>query len=175
MTMSTTPTPLGAIARGLAAGLVGTGVMTLAQTLPSKLQSSDSGSKGGNSQDQQSKDPWEEASAPAKVAKRVSEGVFHHDLPPERIPLMTHGMHWSYGTGWGAVYGLAQGTLHAPTMRHGVLFGTLVWAMSYVQLVPMGLYQLPWKYPPKDIAMEVGYHLAYGLGVAGTFRVLDGR
>ena len=63
--MSTSPTPLGAIARGLAAGLVGTGVMTLAQTLPSKLQSAESGSNGGDSQDQQSKDPWEEASAPA--------------------------------------------------------------------------------------------------------------
>jgi len=45
--------------------------------------------------------------------------------------------------------------------------------MSYVQLVPMGLYEPPWKYSPKDIATEIGYHLAYGLGVASTFRFLD--
>ena len=35
--MSTHHTPLGAVARGIAAGLVGTGFMTLAQTLPTIL------------------------------------------------------------------------------------------------------------------------------------------
>ena len=175
--MSTPPTALGAIARGIAAGVVGTGFMTLAQTLPQKLASSgDSGAHEGESEEQEGQtDPWEQASAPAKVAKRVIEGVFQRDVPPERIPLLTHAMHWSYGTAWGAVYGVAQGSVHAPPLRHGLAFGTGVWAMSYVQLVPMGLYELPWKYAPKDIAMEVGYHLAYGVGVASAFRLLDGR
>lgn len=171
--MSRNVTPLGALGRGLAAGLVGTAVMTLAQTLPAKLQSS--GGEGQDDAAEQPRDPWAQASAPAKVARRVTEGVFHQEVPPERIPLLTHGMHWTYGTAWGAVYGLAQGSLHAPTLRHGLVFGTAVWAMSYVQLVPMGLYEPPWKYAPKDIAMEVGYHLAYGAGVAGAFRVLNGR
>lgn len=172
--MSRSQTPLGTIVRGIAAGVVGTGVMTLAQTLPAKLRPSNGASPDDEiSQEQGQQDPWEQASAPAKVAKRISEGIFHHEVPPERIPLLTHGMHWSYGTGWGAVYGLAPGSAHAAPLRHGLLFGTAVWAMSYVQLVPMGLYELPWKYARKDIAMEVGYHLAYGLGVAATFRLLD--
>lgn len=174
--MSRHHTPLGAVARGVAAGVVGTGLMTLAQTLPAKLQSSGDASQdeqGPQQQDEQ--DPWEQASAPAKMAKRISEGVFDHEVPPESIPLLTHGMHWGYGTAWGAVYGIAQGNARAAPLRHGLLFGSVVWAMSYVQLVPTGLYELPWKYAPKDIAIEVGYHLAYGLGVASTFRVLDGR
>jgi hypothetical protein len=172
--MSRSQTPLGTIVRGIAAGVGGTGVMTLAQTLPAKLQSSDGGSPDDKTSQRRSpQDPWEQASAPAKVAKRISEGIFHHEVPPERIGLLTHGMHWGYGTGWGAVYGLALGSADAAPVRHGLLFGTAVWAMSYVQLVPMSLYELPWKYAPKDIAMEVGYHLAYGLGVAGTFRLLD--
>lgn len=174
--MTTQLTPLGAVGRGVVAGLIGTGLMTIAQELSAKLQSSgEDREQGENStqQDQGEQDPWQQASAPAKVAKRISEGVFGHDVPAERIPLLTHAMHWSYGTGWGAVYGLAQGSLHAPTLRHGVVFGSAVWAMSYVQLVPMGLYQPAWKYPPKDIAMEVGYHLVYGLGVASAFRALD--
>lgn len=41
--------------------------------------------------------------------------------------------------------------------------------MAYVQLMPMGLYEPPGK----DAAMEAAYHLAYGLGVASTFRVLS--
>ncbi len=89
--------------------------------------------------------------------------------------MITQRMHWSYGTGWGAIYRLAQGSLHAPTTSPRLVFCTDVWAMSYVQLVPMGLYQPPWKYPPKDIAMEVGYHLVYGLGVASAFRAVDSR
>ncbi len=174
--MSTCHTPLGAIARGIFAGVVGTGFMTVAQTLPAKLRSPDDGSQGEESAEQQGQqDPWEQASAPAKVAKRISEGVFHHEVGPERIPLLTHGMHWGYGAGWGAVYGIAQGSAGAASLRHGLLFGTAVWAMSYVQLVPMGLYELPWKYAPEEIATEVGYHLAYGLGVASAFRMLDGR
>lgn len=172
-------TPLGAIVRGLAAGVVGTGFMTLAQTLPAKLQSSGGDSDGQDQQDgaQQpsAQEQWQQASAPAKVARRISEGVFDQPVAPKRIPLLTHGMHWGYGTGWGAVYGLTQGSVHAPPLRHGLVFGSVVWAMSYVQLVPMGLYEPPWKYAPKDIAMEVGYHLAYGLGLAGAFRLLDRR
>jgi hypothetical protein len=168
--------PRGAIGRGIAAGVVGTGLMTLAQTLPAKLQSSAGGPQDGHSDQQQGQqDPWEQASSPAKVARRISEGVFGHEISPQRIPLLTHGMHWGYGTGWGALYGIAQGSVDAAPLRHGLLFGTAVWAMSYVQLVPMGLYEPPWKYAPKEIATEVSYHLAYGLGVASAFRLLDAR
>ena len=172
--MTTRDTPLVAIARGMAAGGIGTGAMTVAQGLAAKLQSSGDG--GQQSEEQQSpQDPWEEASMPAQVGRRISEGVFHHEVPPERIPLLTNVMHWVYGTGWGAVYGLVEGTLDGRPLRQGALFGAGVWAMSYVQLVPMGLYQLPWKYPPKSIAMELGYHVVYGVGVAGGHRLLDRR
>ncbi len=152
--------------------------MTIAQELSAKLQSSGDGGEqdeGSTQQEQGGQDPWEQASPPAKVAKRIDEGVFHQDVPAERIPLITQRMHWSYGTGWGAIYALAQGSLYAPTLRHGLVFDTAVWAMSYVQLVPMGLYQPPWKYSAKDIAVEVGYHLVYGLGVASAFRAVDSR
>jgi hypothetical protein len=143
--MSTRSTPLGAVARGLVAGAIGTAFMTIAQELTAKLQGSgDDGEQQGPEQSQP-QDPWQQASAPAKVANRISEGVFQHEVSPDRISLLTHGMHWSYGTGWGAVYGLAQGTMHARTLRHACCFGTGVWAMSYVELLPMGLYEPPWS------------------------------
>jgi hypothetical protein len=31
------------------------------------------------------------------------------------------------------------------------------------------------KYAAKDVAVEVGYHLVYGLGVASAFRAVDSR
>lgn len=164
-------TPLGAVGRGLLAGALGTGAMTAWQTLSAKLESSVESSAETPSEPAQ--DPWEQASAPAKVAKRISEGVFRHEVSPALIPLLTNVTHWGYGTGWGAVYGLVAGTVGRSRLRDGLLFGTAVWTMSYVQLVPMGLYEVPWKTPVKDLTLDLSYHLVYGVGVAGGYRLLD--
>ncbi len=169
-------TPLGAVARGLVAGAAGTAVMTAVQELSMKLQASDE-QEGSEQQaeQQQPSDPWEQASAPAKVARKVARGVFDQDISPDKIGPLTHAMHWGYGTSWGAVFGLLEGTSRGRPLRRGVLFGAGVWVMSYVQLVPMGLYEPPWKYSPKDVAMELGYHLAYGAGLGTAWGALDGR
>jgi hypothetical protein len=167
------PTPLGAVARGLAAGVVGTGCMTAWQTLATRLQGS--GNQSGGERSEEPKDPWEDASAPAKVAKRIGEGVFHKDVPADLIPLLTNVMHWGYGTGWGAVHGLIAGSTRRSGIRQGALFGAGVWASSYAQLVPMGLYAPPWTYPPGELALDLSYHLVYGTGVAAAYRLLDRR
>lgn len=160
--------PLDAVARGLAAGAAGTAAMTAWQELSGRLQDGSSGGGDGESQD-----PWEQAPVPAQVGRRVIEGVFRREAPPEWIPALTHGMHWAYGTGWGAVFGLLQGTHRERPLRNGLLFGAGVWAMSYVQLVPMGVYEPPWKYPPKQLAMDLSYHLAYGAGVGAGYATVD--
>ena len=167
------PTALGAVARGLLAGAVGTAAMTAWQELSSRLQSP--GSEEGDGGGEPPQDPWEQASAPAQVARRVIEGVFQRDAPPESIPALTHGMHWGYGTGWGAVYGLVQGSRRTGSVGTGLAFGTGVWVMSYVQLVPMGLYELPSKYAPRELAMELSYHLVYGAGLGAAYAALDRR
>jgi hypothetical protein len=170
-------TPLGAVARGIAAGVIGTTMMTVWQELSMRLQnshedaSSDRETEPGG--EQQQSDPWEQASAPAKVARKFLEGVFDEHVPPERIGLLTNAMHWGYGTGWGAVYGLIQGTKPGPAQRRGLLFGNAVWATSYLTLVPMGLYQPPWKYSPKELALDLSYHLAYGAGVGAGYAAVD--
>jgi len=168
------PTPLQALIRGLAAGAVGTVFMTAWQELSAKLSSSAEDS--GREPDPQPEDRWKQASAPAKVAKRIGEGVFHKKVSPDLIPLLSNLMHWSYGTGWGILYGLTAASTRKPAgLRAGAVFGSTVWLMSYVQLVPMGLYEPPWKYPPKDLAMDLSYHLVYGTGVASAYRVLERR
>jgi len=161
--------PLQAVATGLAAGVVGTGFMTAWQELAAKLTSS----RQDDAPERQEQDPWEAGSAPAKVAKRIGEGVFHKSVSPELIPLLTNAMHWGYGTGWGTIYGLAAGSARsAPGLTAGAAFGTIVWLTSYVQLVPMGLYDPPWKTPPQELALDLSYHLVYGTGVAGAYRLL---
>jgi len=142
--------------------------MTATQELDSKLQGS-----GDKPSADHSQDPWEEAPVPAKVAKRIGEGVFHAEVSPDLIPLLTNVMHWGYGITWGGVYGLIQESVWSRPLRGGPAFGLTVWSLSYVQLVPMGLYEPPWKYGARELASEIAYHLAYGTGVAGTHRLLS--
>lgn len=155
--------------------------MTAVQELWAKRQSSqtseDSGEdeRDGDQRQEAPDDPWEQASMPAQVARRIIEGVFHQEVSPELVPALTHGMHWAYGTAWGAVYGPIQGTFPGRPLRRGLLFGTGVWIMAYLQLVPMGLYEPPWRYSAKDLATELGFHLAYGCGVGLGYRGLEGR
>lgn len=137
------PTPLGALVRGIAAGVAGTAAMTAWQELSSRLRSSranESEEAAGRAPqaEQQEQDLWENAPAPAVVGKRLIEGLFRRDFPAERISLLTHIAHWTYGAAWGGVYGLVQGTVRANPVVHGFLLGTGTWVTSYAQLVPMG-------------------------------------
>src|SRR5438067_11328174 len=82
--------------------------------------------------------------APAFLSKAVGQDDLHD--------------RWGYGTSWGAAYGLIQRTAPGPPLRRGLLFGTGVWALSYVTLVPVGLYQPPWKYP-SALVLDLSSHL----------------
>jgi hypothetical protein len=45
--------------------------------------------------------------------------------------------------------------------------------MSYAQLVPVGLYQPPRRYPPKERGLDLSYHLVYGTGTSLGFKLLE--
>jgi hypothetical protein len=172
--MPTQPSPLGAVARGVVAGVAGTAAMTAWQDVAQRLRSAGADEDGDGAESPQ--DPWEQASAPAKVGRRLLEGVLHKPVPADRIGLLTNVMHWGYGTGWGALWGLVAGTARPRRrVRAGVAFGTFVWAMSYAELVPMGLYEPPWASPPQELALDLSYHLAYGAGLGAAWAVVDGR
>ena len=165
-------TPLGAVGRGLAAGLIGTACMTAWQEVAARLKRRHA--KAGAGGDEPA-DPWEHAPAPAQLLKRSVEGVAQVEVGPERIPLFTNVMHWGYGIGLGAVYGLVHETFHPKPTLHGPAFGLSVWAQSYATLVPLGLYEPPWHYPAKTIAKDISYHLVYGAGTAAGYELVSSR
>ncbi len=159
-------TLLGRAGRGLVAGLIGTATMTAWQGLSAKLQSRGQEDAGGGGSEPA--DPWAGAPAPAKVGRLVLLAL-GFDVQADKIDLLTNVMHWSYGTTWGAVYGGVMGKrAHERPLARGLGFGAWVWVMSYVQLVPLGIYELPWKYSPQELAMDLSYHLAYGAGVGAA-------
>ena len=70
---------------------------------------------------------WENAPAPALVAKRLLEGVLKHDVPPRYARLLNNATHWGFGLAAGAGYGLllgsrhdAEGVVRTPVRRRGL-------------------------------------------------------
>ena len=160
--------PLRIISAGLAAGLVGTACMTALQEVMARRHRR-AVAMGHPVEDI---DPWERAPASAKLARRVSEGALHRDIPAERISFFTNAVHWGFGAQMGIVYALLQAVARGKPAIRGPLFGLAVWAPSYATLVPLGLYKWPWHYRAGAIAKDVSYHLLYGSGVAAGYRLV---
>jgi hypothetical protein len=156
---------MNALIRGVVAGVVGTGVMTAYQLAVAKLQ--------GKPLSTPVPHRWADAPAPAQVAKKLADAVGEgRRFTREDVPLLTNVMHWLYGVGWGGVYGLAAGRSAPHPLLAGPGLGAGVWTASYAELVPLGVYQPPWKYPAKELALDLSYHLVFGLAVAGAYAAL---
>lgn len=164
--------PLGAVGRGLLAGTIGTVAMDLVLFYRYKRDDGeDSFSSWEFSSGLRS---WEQAPAPAQIGKRVVEGVFEHELPAARAPLVNNLTHWGYGILGGAQYGILAGSTANPRIGYGIPFGTAVWATSYVVLPLAKLYKPIWEYDAKTLAKDLSAHLAYGLATATAFNRLVG-
>jgi len=167
--VNTHHSPLGAVGRGLLAGLAGTAAMTAYQTLASMRK----GSSLGEAVAPEPAEEWSEAPAPGQVGYRFLHGLFQKDVSPQRSTLLTNVVHWAYGTAWGGLYGLAEGSAETHPLIAGGAFGSLVFANAYVALPAMGLYQPPWTYDAKTLAKDWSYHLVYGTTTALAFRALE--
>jgi hypothetical protein len=161
---------IGLVARGVAAGVVGTAFMTAWQEIVAHLRrhSTPKAMREG-----ENPDPWERAPAPAQVGRLFVRVALRREVPPARIPLFTNAVHWIFGTMMGGAYGLLHGTLRRRAALDGPAFGLSVWAQSYATLVPLGLYKPPWEYSAKTIAKDISYHLVYGAGTAAGYKLLE--
>jgi hypothetical protein len=163
-------TPLGAVARGLVAGALGT--MAMDALLFARYR------RGGGDGDFADWEfsgvyGWDQAPAPAQVGKRLVEGLFKRELPPSRAALVNNVTHWAYGLLGGVQYGIVAGSLSAPRIRYGVPFGTSVWAAGYAVLPAAKLYKPIWEYDGKTLAKDLSAHLVYGVSAASGFQLLS--
>lgn len=149
-------TPIGAVARGVAAAAAGTGAMTAVQTAYYKAND------------------LESSSTPAEVAKRIVGGVLQREVPEEQEGALNRGMHWLYGSSWGVPYGILAGSRRNPgsVLGSGLGLALGVWSASRAEMTAMQIAPPPWQDPPSSLAMDVGFHLVYGLAAAAVFRAL---
>jgi len=163
-------TPLGAIARGVVAGAVGTAAMDLIWFGRYRRGGGTSNlvdwefSRGLND--------WEAAPAPTQVGERLVEGFLQRELKPDKAALTNNATHWGYGVLRGALFGIVAWSLPSARVRYGAIFGPLVWASAYAVLPAAGLYRPMWEYDAKTLAKDLSAHLGYGLGTAAAFRAL---
>ena len=163
-------TPIGAIARGTVAGLLGTAAMDI---LWYSRYRRGGGASGFAAWETAQGVTWEDAPAPAQVGRRVVEGLFQVQLPDAAAPLATNVVHWAYGAAWGAALGVVEGSLESPRAWHGLAFGPAVWTSGYVVLPLAKLYRPMWEYDAKTLWKDLSAHLVYGLTAAAVFRALS--
>ena len=104
---------------------------------------------------------WENAPAPALVAKKGLERVLGREVPPKYARFLNNATHWGMGLGTGAAYALLVSG-RSPKLWYGVPFGAAVWAGGYVVLPKLGVYEQIWKYDLETLAKDLGAHLVFG-------------
>lgn len=164
-------TPVGAVARGLIAGALGTAAMDLLWFWRYKRDHGEDAFLAWELSN--GLDDWEQAPAPAQIGKRLVEGAFDIEIPPDRAALLNNVTHWGYGMLGGLQYGIAAGSLHAPRISYGIPFGATVWASGYVVLPLAHLYKPIWKYDLGTLGKDLSAHLVYGLTTAVAFDLLS--
>jgi hypothetical protein len=162
-----TMSPIGALARGVLAGAVGTAAMDLLWFYRYKRGGGDSGLRDWELA--VGVTDWDKAPVPALVGKRLYEGLFQRALPADRAALTSNIMHWGYGLTWGALYGLVAGSVCPPRIRSGLAFGAAVWTSDYVVLPLTKLYKPMWEYDAATLARDLSAHLVYGVATAAAF------
>ena len=165
-----TLTPIGAVSRGLLAGVAGTAAMDTWMYLAYRR----SGGKEPFLNWEFSSDvkTWADAPAPAQVGRRLYDGLFQRKLPDERAALVNDLTHWGFGIASAAGYGVVAGSLKQPRPVYGLLFGAGVWLGGYGVLPVTGLYEPIWKYDRVTLAKDLAAHLVYGLTTATAFRAM---
>jgi hypothetical protein len=177
--------PLGVVMKGALAGFTGTLVLTLAvkaaQWVVKRAHGDDDEQQSERGEAQagigaaqalasgQVEAPFLDPSTEIFVQK-VATGLFGASLSGGTLKALGVGMHFVYGSFWGAVYGVIQSSFHLPAALHGLLYGLIVWLIGPVTLVPaMHIMPPPQQQGVRNALMVIGFHIAYGLGLGLTF------
>ncbi len=143
----------GQVGKGLAAGVAGTALMTLASTIEMKVQG-----RGPSS-------------APADAAAKVL-GV--EPTGEKEKARFSNVVHWAYGTSWGAFRGaLSVAGLSGPAAA-GAHFAA-VWGSGLVMLPALGVAPPAKEWGTKALAVDAFHHIVYAAGVSLAFSALDRR
>jgi hypothetical protein len=158
---------LGSITRGVTASAVGTLAM---DTWLYREYRHDGGETGfGAWESSEGTVSFQDAPAPAKVAKKLLEAVLRREVPPRYARALNNLTHWGFGLAAGAGYGLLMSSGRRPKIAYGPPFGAAVWANGYVVLPLFGVYEPIWHYDLRTLGKDLRAHLVFGTATAAAF------
>jgi hypothetical protein len=158
---------LSTIARGAAAGAVGTLAMDLVWY--SRFRRGGGETEFADWEITTDVDSWDKAPAPGQMGRKALQlaGV---DVPVERAALLSNIMHWGYGSTWVAA---CAALLPRRPWWAGPALGAAVWSSDYVVLPLAGIYEPIWRYDAKTLAKDLSAHLVFGTASDAALRILS--
>jgi hypothetical protein len=147
---------LTSLAVGAAAGAAGTALMDVYWSAIKKLSEPKERGQSG-----QSSEP-----TTAKVAGAALRKIGVEQPSRKARQIGGNVVHWTYGTSWGAIAGIAERAGLPVAAFAGQPFGAALWGGGDLwMLYKLGFAKHPRDYPAKIHAQSLGAHLVYGLGV----------
>jgi len=159
--------PLSATVKGVVAGLAGTVSMTVAMKYtPTLLRQWGIDAPEPPASAKKGK-PVEQ------LAGKVARGVFHTRLDKEGKEIGGQLIHWGYGAGWGALYGIVQSTLHLPFVLHGTLLGGLMTLAASTLVPAMGVAPPADKIATNQKVMQASFIMMHAWTTALVYHFLS--
>lgn len=114
---------------------------------------------------------------PVEISANVAART---DLLPERtgwdLPVTWIAAHFSYGAACGTIYALVAPRLLSSPAVKGLVFGELVWAVSYLGYLPaMKLYPAPDDDAPPRTVVMMAAHAVFGVALGHLEHWLQSR
>jgi hypothetical protein len=108
-----------------------------------------------------------------KLAGKLAKGVLDKRLDKGEREVGGQVLHWGYGLGWGAYYGIMQSTLKLPFALHGTLLGGLM-ALAASTIIPaMGVAPPADKVPTNQRVLQTSFIMMYGWTTALVYHFLS--
>ena len=166
--------------KGVAAGLVGTLVMTSALQAAALLMprrrslADDDPDDYSDVDDLTALDQAPPVPPTEQVAERLASQVFKTELSRENRQRLGVGIHWAYGAFWGALSSQLQLTFRPPAVPYGIALGLAVWTVGPARIVPaLGIYERPTSPSLVRRGLAIGLHVVYGVVTALTLERLS--
>ena len=120
--------------------------------------------------------PEQKEDSTVKAASALSQGIFSCELRAQQKKIAGPVVHYSFGTGVGAIYGIAVEFAKPRCTGWGIPFGAAVWLGAHVIAVPaLGFSEPVMQSAPLMEAAEFSAHLVYGTIAESLRYVLVGR
>ena len=163
-------TPLGALLRGLGAGIAGSAAIGAFFEVTGSL---------APAAPREAFKPREAKQAKEQPTETIARRGWENFMKLGKLDKTTtrkagQAVHFAFGAGWGAVYGLVRETVPALAGPLGAaVFGTIVWTASDHALLPaFGLAPVATKVPARNHAYFWAAHIVYGLATWASYETL---